>query len=57
VSEEQKFKFIETRNLNQDAFQNTFGAIRLYCGSNINPSFGEFVEALNIIINGLPYRK
>ena len=46
MSEEQKFKFLETRNLNQDALENTFGAIHLHCGSNNNPSVGQFVDAL-----------
>jgi hypothetical protein len=44
VSDEHKFKYLETRNLNQNALENTFDAIRLYCGSNSNPSFGQFVE-------------
>jgi len=26
-----KFKFLDTRDLNQDALENTFGAIRLHC--------------------------
>jgi hypothetical protein len=57
VSEEHKFKFLETRNLNQGALENTFGAIRLHCGSNSNPSVGQFVDALKtVIINGLTYR-
>ena len=47
VSEEHKFKFLETRYLNQDALENTFGgAIRLHCGSNNNPSVGQFVDSL-----------
>jgi hypothetical protein len=57
VSEERQFKFIETRNVNQDALQNTFGAIRLHCGSNSNPSVGEFVDTLKkVIIYVLDYR-
>src|SRR5215469_16205399 len=44
VSEEHKFKFLETRNLNQDALENAFGAIRLHCGSNSNPSVGRSEE-------------
>ena len=57
VSEEHKFKFLETRNLNQDALENTFGAIRLHCGSNNNLSVGQFVDAMKtVIINGLAYR-
>ena len=43
---------VETQNLNQDALENTFGAIRLHCGSNNRPSVGQFVDALN----GLAYR-
>jgi hypothetical protein len=47
-----KFKFLDTRNLNQGALENTFDAIRLHCGSNNNPS-----DALKtVIINGLAYR-
>ena len=54
---EHKFKFLETRNLNQDALENTFDAIHLHYGSNNNPSIGQFVEALKtVIINGLAYR-
>jgi len=57
VSEEHKFSFLETRDLNQDALVNTFGAIHLHCGSNNNPSVGQFVDALKtVIINGLAYR-
>jgi len=57
VSEERKFKFLETRKLNQDALENTFGAIRLHCGSKNNQSVGQFVDALKtVIINGLAYR-
>jgi len=57
VSEEHKFKFLETRNLNQDALKNTFGAIRLHCGSNNNASVGQFVVVLKtVFINGLVYR-
>jgi len=44
----------ETRNLNQDALENTFGAIPLQCGANNNPSVGQFVDALKtVIIKGL----
>jgi len=46
MSEEHKFKFLETRNLNQDALENIFSAIHLHCGSNNNPSVGQFVDAL-----------
>jgi len=57
VSEEHKFKFLETRNLNQDAFENTFGAIHLHCISNNNTSVGQFEDAMKTVtINGLAYR-
>ena len=57
VNKERKFTCFETRNLNQDALENTFDAIRLHCGSNNNPSVGQFVDALKtVIITGLPYR-
>jgi hypothetical protein len=47
-----KFKFLDNGNLNQDALENTFSAIRLHCGSHNSPS-----EALKtVIINGLAYR-
>jgi len=48
-----KFKLPDNINLNQDAPENTFGAILLHCGSNNNPS-----DALKrvIIIIGLAYR-
>jgi hypothetical protein len=56
VSEKRKFKFHETRNLNQDVLENTFGAICLHCGSNNNPSVRQFVDALKtVVINGLAY--
>jgi hypothetical protein len=45
VSEE-PIIFLETRNLNQGDLENTFGTIRLHCGSNNNPSLGQFVDAL-----------
>jgi hypothetical protein len=51
------FKYIETRNFNQDPLENTFGVIRMHCGSNSNPTVGQFVEALkSSIINGLAFR-
>jgi hypothetical protein len=57
VSEEDKFKFLETRNLNQDALENTFGGVHLHCVSNNNLFAGQFVDALKtVIINGLAYR-
>ena len=52
-----KFKFLETRNLNQDALEKTFGAIRLYCGSNNNQYIKQFVDTPKTVINnGLAYR-
>jgi hypothetical protein len=57
LNEEKKFKYFETRNLNQDALGNTFGAIRFHCGSNNNPTVGQFVDALKtVVIHGLAYR-
>jgi hypothetical protein len=57
VNEKKNITYLETRNLNQDALENTFGAIHLHCGSNNNPTVGQFVGALKtIIINGLAYR-
>lgn len=51
------FAYLETRRLNQDPLENTFGAIRLHCGSNNNPTVGQFVDALKTsIINGLAFR-
>jgi hypothetical protein len=40
------FKYLETRNLNQDPLENTFGAIRFHCVSNNNPTVGQIVIAL-----------
>jgi len=57
ASEKHKFKYLETRNLNQYALESRFGAIRLHCGSDNNPSVGQFVDALKTdIIKGLAYR-
>ena len=57
VSEEHKFKILESRKLNQDALENTFGSIRLHCGSNNNQSGGQFVDALKtVIMYDLAYR-
>jgi len=51
------FKYLETRSLNQDPLENTFGVIRLHCGLNNNPTVGQFVDALKTsIINGLAFR-
>jgi len=51
------FKYVETRKLNQDPLENTFGVIRLHCGLNNNPTVGQFVDALKTsIINGLAFR-
>jgi hypothetical protein len=45
------------KSLNQDPLENTFGVIRLHCGSNNNPTVGQFVHALKTsIINGLAYK-
>ena len=56
VNEENKFKYLETRNLDQDALENTFRTICLHCGSNNNLSVRQLVEALKTVIsNGLAY--
>ena len=45
---------LETRSLNQDPLENTFGVICLQCVSNSNPSVGQFLDALKAsVINGL----
>ena len=50
------FKYLETRNLNQDPLENTFGVISLHCGSNNIPTVGQFADALNTsIINGFAF--
>jgi hypothetical protein len=50
------FHYLETRSLNQDPLENTFGIIRLNCGSNNNPTVGQFADALKTsITNGLAY--
>jgi len=50
------FDYLETRSLNQDPLENTFGVICLHCGSNNNPTVGQFVDALmTSIINGFAY--
>jgi len=50
------FHYLETRSLNQDPLENTFGVIRLHCGSNNNTTVGQFADALKAsIINGLAY--
>jgi hypothetical protein len=52
------FKYLETQNLNQDPLENTFGVIRLHCGSNNSPTVGQFVDALKTsIINDLAFRE
>jgi hypothetical protein len=57
VNEKKNFTYLEIQNLNQDALENTFGAIRLHCGSNSDPTVEQFVGALKtVIINGLAYR-
>ena len=50
MNEEEKFKYIETQTLNQNALQNKFGAICLHGRSNNNPSVGQFVDALKTVI-------
>ena len=51
-----RFNYLETQSLNQDPLENTFGVIRLHCGSNNNKTVGQFVDALKTsIINGLAY--
>jgi hypothetical protein len=43
--------------MNEDPLENIFGAICLHCGSNSNPSVGQFVDALKTgIISGLAFR-
>ncbi|XP_023721687.1 uncharacterized protein LOC111872233 [Cryptotermes secundus] len=47
------FEYFHTKNLNQDPLENTFGAIRSCCGSNNDPTVGQFVDALKTsIISG-----
>ena len=55
MEEVERRRYLETRNLNQDTLENTFGVIRLHCGSN-NPTVGQFVHALKTRINGLAFR-
>ena len=50
------FEYIETQNLNQDPLENTFSVICLHCGSNSNPTVGQFADALKTsIISGLDF--
>ena len=50
------FDYLETRSLNEDPLENTFGVIRLHCGSNNKPNLRQFLDALKTsIINGLAY--
>jgi hypothetical protein len=57
TTKEADFPCLQTRNLNQEPLENTFGAIRSYCGSNNNPTVGQFVDALKpSIISGLAFR-
>ena len=45
-------KYLETRNTNQDALENTFGVTHLHCESNAIPSAGQFLDALKpFVIN------
>jgi len=50
------FDYLETQSLNLDPLENTFGVIHLHCGSNSNPTVGQFVDALKTsTINCLAY--
>jgi hypothetical protein len=50
------FDYLDTRRLNQDLLEYTFGVIHVHCGSNNNPTVGQFVDALKTsIISGLAY--
>ena len=44
------FKYPETRNLNQDPLENTFGVIRLHYGSNNNTIVGQSVDDLKTTV-------
>jgi hypothetical protein len=51
------FKSLHTQSLIQYPLENTFGAIRSYCGSNDNPTVGQIVDAQKTsIISGLAFR-
>jgi hypothetical protein len=57
MSKKAGFKYLETRKLNQDPVENTFGVICLHCGSSNNPAVGQFVDALMTnIIHGVALR-
>ncbi|XP_063244533.1 uncharacterized protein LOC134544224 isoform X2 [Bacillus rossius redtenbacheri] len=57
VLSEAGFRFLQLRNLNQDALENLFGAIRSYCGSNYNPTIYQFSAALKTaVINSLAFK-
>jgi hypothetical protein len=57
TAKEVDFKCPHTRSLNQDPLENTFGAVYSYCGSNNNPTVGQFVDALKTnIISGHAFR-
>ena len=43
------FDYLETRSLNQDPLENTFGVIHLRYGSNNNPNVGQFVRLVSSI--------
>jgi hypothetical protein len=48
---------LRPETLHQNGLENTFDAIHWHCGSNNNPSVGQFADALKtVIINGLAYR-
>jgi hypothetical protein len=57
VNKDRKSRYLKTQNLDYDALENTFGAIRLHCGSSSKPSVRQSVDAQKtVIINGLAYR-
>ncbi|XP_063226077.1 uncharacterized protein LOC134532935 isoform X2 [Bacillus rossius redtenbacheri] len=57
VLSEAGFQYLQLRNLNQDALENLFGAVRSYCGSNFNPTTSHFTAALKTaVINNLAFK-
>lgn len=49
-------KTLSTRRLNQDPLENCFGCIRYHCGSNNNPTIGQFISGIKTaILNNLRY--
>ncbi|XP_049868630.1 uncharacterized protein LOC126368613 isoform X2 [Pectinophora gossypiella] len=54
LSNNKKKLSLATRRLQQDPLENLFGCIRGYCGSNTNPTTGQFVAGLKTaILNNL----